>query len=391
MASEPQPQNATDDLNALDDESFRLHVRRWVEANYPPELRHPPKRLHWRDNKAWYMILAHQGWLAPGWPREYGGMGLSAAKQLLMTEEFERHGAARTNDHGIVMLGPLLIRYGTEAQKAFFLPKILSGEHVWCQGYSEPNAGSDLAGLATSAVLDGEDWVVNGQKTWTTLANDANWIFLLVRTDKAAKKQEGISFLLVPMDAPGITVRPIVNLDMHDEFSEVFFDNVRVPRENLVGEVNQGWTMAKALLGFERVMIGSPKQSAYALSRLRLLAQRMGISEDPAFRDRYTRLRLDLADHSALYETYVEILRRGELLGADVSMLKLNQSELYQRITEAMLEIAGENAGLLEPMEGNRDLNPAGLFIQARPVTIYGGSNEIQRNILAKNVLDLPG
>jgi alkylation response protein AidB-like acyl-CoA dehydrogenase len=379
------------DLNALDDESFRLHVRQWVEANYPPELRHPPKRLHWRDNQAWYMILARQGWLAPGWPREHGGMGLSAAKQLLMTEEFERHGAARTNDHGIVMLGPLLIRYGTEAQKDFFLPKILAGEHVWCQGYSEPNAGSDLAGLATSAVLDGDHWVVNGQKTWTTLANDANWIFLLVRTDKAAKKQEGISFLLVPMDAPGITVRPIVNLDMHDEFCEVFFDDVRVPKDNLVGEVNQGWTMAKALLGFERVMIGSPKQSAYALARLRQLAQRMGAWEDAAFQDRYTRLRLDLADHGALYETYVEILRRGELLGADVSLLKLHQSELYQRITEAMLEIAGENAGLLEPMEGNRDLNPAGLFIQARPVTIYGGSNEIQRNILAKSVLGLPG
>ena len=382
---------ASDDLNALNDEIFRAHVRTWVEANYPADLRNPPKRLHWRDNKVWYLMLAEKGWLAPGWPRELGGMGLSAAKQLLMMEEFERHGVARTNDHGIVMLGPLLIRYGTAAQQDFFLPKILSGEHVWCQGYSEPNAGSDLASLATSAVLDGDDWVINGQKTWTTLANDANWIFLLVRTDKAAKKQEGISFLLVPMDAPGITVRPIVNLDMHDEFCEVFFDNVRAPKDYLVGTVNQGWTMAKALLGFERVMIGSPKQSAYALTRLRGLAQRMGVWEEPAFQDRYTRLRLDLADHTALYQTYVEVLRRGELLGADVSMLKLHQSELYQRITEAMLEIAGENAGLLEPMEGNRDLNPAGLFIQARPTTIYGGSNEIQRNILAKSVLGLPG
>ena len=382
---------ASDDLNSLDDEAFRAHVRAWVEANYPADLRNPPKRLHWRDNKVWYLMLAEQGWLAPGWPRERGGMGLSAAKQLLMMEEFERHGVARTNDHGIVMLGPLLIRYGTAAQQDFFLPKILSGEHVWCQGYSEPNAGSDLASLATSAVLDGDDWVINGQKTWTTLANDANWIFLLVRTDKTAKKQEGISFLLVPMDAPGITVRPIVNLDRHDEFCEVFFDNVRAPKDYLVGTVNQGWTMAKALLGFERIMIGSPKQSAYALSRLRGLAQRMGVWEEPAFQDRYTRLRLDLADHTALYQTYVEILRRGELLGADVSMLKLHQSELYQRITETMLEIAGENAGLLEPMEGNRDLNPAGLFIQARPTTIYGGSNEIQRNILAKSVLGLPG
>ena len=379
-----------DDLNALDDETFRRTIREWVQANYPAEIRDPPKRLHFRDNKPWYMALSAKGWLAPGWPRELGGMGLSAPKQLAMMEEFERHGVARLNDHGIVMLGPLLISYGTDAQKAFFLPKILSGEHIWCQGYSEPNAGSDLASLRTTAVLDGDHWIVNGQKTWTTLANDANWIFALVRTDKTAKKQEGISFLLIPMDSPGITVRPIINLDRHDEFCEVFFDNVRVPKEYLVGEVNQGWTMAKALLGFERVMIGSPKQSAYALSRLRTLAQRMGVWDDAAFQDRYTRLRLDLADHTALYETYVDMLRRGEMPGADVSMLKLHQSEMYQRITDTMLEIAGENAGLLEPMDGNRNLNPAGLFIQARPVTIYGGSSEIQRTILAKNVLGLP-
>ena len=380
-----------DELDGMDDAGFRLAVRGWVQAHYPPELRDPPKRLHWRENKPWYMALSQQGWIAPGWPRELGGMGLSAARQLLMMEEFERHGAARTNDHGIVMLGPLLIRYGTDAQKDRFLPRILSGEDIWCQGYSEPNAGSDLASLSTSAVREGDEWVLTGQKTWTTLANDANWIFVLARTDKAAKKQEGISFFLVPMDAPGITVRPIINLDMHDEFCEVFFDGVRVPADHLVGEVNQGWTMAKALLGFERVMIGSPKQSAYALARLRTLAQHMDVWEEAAFQDSYVRLRLDLLDHTSLYETYVEVLRRGEMLGADVSMLKLNQSELLQRITDTMLEIAGGNAGLLEPMGGNRELNPAGLFIQARPVTIYGGSNEIQRNILAKAVLALPG
>jgi len=380
----------TTDLDTLDDTAFRRTVRSWLQANYPPEIRNPAKRLHWRDNKPWYMALSRQGWIAPGWPREHGGLGLSGARQLMMVEEFERHGAARTNDHGIVMLGPLLIRYGTPAQKARFLPRILAGEDVWCQGYSEPNAGSDLASLATTAVLEDGHWVLNGQKTWTTLANDANWIFVLARTDKAAKKQEGISFLLVPMDAPGITVRPIVNLDMHDEFCEVFFDDVRVPEDHLVGEVNQGWTMAKALLGFERVMIGSPKQSSYALERLRQLAQHMDVWEDGAFQDRYVRLRLDLLDHTSLYETYVDRLRRGELLGADVSLLKLHQSELYQRITDTMMEIAGENGGLLAPMGGNRELNPAGLFLQARPVTIYGGSNEIQRNILAKAVLGLP-
>ncbi|MDA8049778.1 MAG: acyl-CoA dehydrogenase family protein [Rhodospirillales bacterium] len=388
MPSELVP---AEDLEALDESAFRARVREFLAAHYPPELRNPPKRLHFRDSKPWYMALSRRGWLAPGWPREYGGMGLSAAKQLVMIEEFERHGCARFNDMGITMIGPLLIRFGTEAQKRLFLPKILSGEHIWCQGYSEPNAGSDLASLRTEAVAENGHWLVNGQKIWTTLATDANWIFLLVRTDKQAKQQEGISFLLVPMDLAGITVRPIINLDLHDEFCETFFDNVRVPRENLVGEINRGWTMAKALLGFERLLLGSPKQAAHALLRLRLLAERMGVADDPLFQDRYTRLRLDLADHKALYEEFAERVRRGEPLGADVSMLKVHQSELFQRITETMLEIAGENAGLLEPMGGNRELHPSGLFIQSRPTTIYGGSNEIQRNIIAKNVLELPG
>jgi len=379
------------DYNELDDPAFRGVVRRFVAENYPPELRYPPKRLHWAENKVWYMKLAEKGWLCPGWPREFGGMGLSSIKQVILTEEFERYGVARTNDHGIVMVGPLLIEHGTEEQRRKFLPRILSGENIWCQGYSEPNAGSDLASLRTEAVLDGDEYVINGQKTWTTLAMDANWIFLLVRTDKAAKKQEGISFLLVPMDSPGISVRPIITLDMHDEFCETFFDNVRVPKANLVGQPNKGWTMAKALLGHERIYLGSPKLSGYAFSRLKLLAERMGVWDDAVFQSRYTQLRLDLTDLRALYQHYVDIVRRGETLGADVSMLKVWQTELFQRITDLSIEIAGENTALLEPMEGNRELNPAGLYLQARPATIYGGSNEIQRNILAKNVLALPG
>ncbi len=387
LSTTPSP----DDLNPLDDEAFRMVIRRWVEANYPPGLRYPPKRLHWSENRVWYMKLAEKGWLCPGWPRAFGGMGLSSIKQIIMTDEFERYGVARTNDHGIVMVGPLLIDHGSEEQKQRFLPKILNGEHIWCQGYSEPNAGSDLASLRTEAVLDGDHYVVNGQKTWTTLAADANWIFLLVRTDKQAKKQEGISFLLAPMDTPGISVKPIITLDMHDEFCETFFDNVRVPKANLVGQPNKGWTMAKALLGHERIYLGSPKLSAYSFARLKLLAERMGVWEDALFQSRYTQLRLDLLDLRALYQTYVEIVRRGGTLGPDVSMLKVWQTELFQRITDLMVEIAGENAALLEPMEGNRELNPAGLYLQARPATIYGGSNEIQRNILAKNVLDLPG
>ena len=227
----------TQDLNLLEDEAFRLHVRQWIEAEYPAELRNPPKRLHWDENKPWYFKLAEKGWLAPNWPAEFGGMGISASKQLIFLEEKERHGCARLNDMGMTMIGPLLIRFGTDAQRRHFLPRILAGEHIWCQGYSEPNAGSDLANLRTEAVLDGDHWVVNGQKIWTSLAMDANWIFLLVRTNKIAKKQEGISFLLVEMNSPGITVRPIRNLDMGDEFCEVFFDNVRVPKDQIVGAV----------------------------------------------------------------------------------------------------------------------------------------------------------
>jgi hypothetical protein len=378
------------DFNAIDDESFRRLVRDFLKEHFPEELRETPKRLHWSEVKGWYMTLSRHGWLAPGWPAEFGGMGLSASKQLIYTEEFENYGVARTPDHGIMLLGPLLIRYGSPEQQQYFLPRILEGKDIWCQGYSEPNSGSDLASVRTEAVLDGDEWVINGQKIWTTLATDADWIFMLVRTDKSAKKQAGISFLLVPMDIPGVTVRPILNLDLHDELCEVFFDNVRVPKANLVGEMNAGWTMAKALLGFERIFLGSPKQSANALTRLSLLAEHLGIAEDPIFIDTFTRLRLDLEDHKLLFGVFAERLRRGETLGADVSLLKVHQTELFKRITDYMLEISGEYSGLLEPIEGNRNFNASGLFMQARPATIYGGSSEIQRNILAKTVLGLP-
>jgi alkylation response protein AidB-like acyl-CoA dehydrogenase len=379
-----------EDLNSMSDERFRDIVRDWIEANYPPEMRFPEKRLHLAENRFWYDKLSMKGWIAPGWPREYGGMGLTGGKQLVVHEELERHGCTRLNDMGLILVGPLLIRFGTEAQKRFFLPKILSGEHIWCQGYSEPNSGSDLASLRTEAVLDGGQWVVNGQKTWMTLAQDANWVFLLVRTDKSVKRQDGISFLLAPMDSPGISVRPLLTLDQNEEFAEVFFDSVRVPEDYLLGEINKGWTLAKALLGFERIFVGSPKQSAMALSKLKRLVEHMGVSDQPLVQDRYTRLAMDLADVSELYETFAERLRRGETIGPEVSMLKVFQSELYQRITDAMLEIAGENAGLLAPIDGNKRLNVGSAFLQARPATIYSGTNEIQRGILAKEVLGLP-
>ena len=379
-----------DDLDRLDDEAFRAVVREWIAANYPEPIRNPPKRLHWHENKPWFMALAAQGWLAPGWPRRYGGMGLSPGRQLIMVEEQERYGCARISDFGIIMLGPLLIHFGSEDQRQRFLPPILTGEHIWAQGYSEPNAGSDLASLRCEAVIDGDDYIVNGQKTWTTLGMDANWMFMLVRTNKEVRKQEGISFLLVPMDSPGITVRPIINLDLHDEFCEVFFDSVRVPRANLVGQPDKGWSMAKSLLGFERIFLGSPKQSEYALSRLRNMADVLGLWADPVFQDRYTRVDLDLADLKCLFGTFAGRLRRGETLGPDVSMLKVIQTELFQKITDLMLEVAGGHAALLDPVGGPGGLNPASLSIQSRPSSIYGGSNEIQRDILAKTVLDLP-
>lgn len=379
------------DYNAMPDAEFRQLVRNFVESHYPEIPRYSLNRLRWDEVKPWYLALSRRGWICPTWPREAGGMGLSAGKHLIMIDEFERFGCARVNDIGPVMLGPLLLKFGTEAQKDRFLPRILSGEHIWAQGYSEPGAGSDLAAVRCEAVLDGDEWVINGQKTWTTLGMDANWIFILARTDKTVKKQAGISFLLVPMDAAGLTVRPILNLDLDAEFCEVFFDNVRVPADHIVGEVNRGWTAAKALLGHERVFIGAPRLSASAMMRLRRMASREGVWDDPLFRDRYVELQCDVQDLSDLFETYVDRLRKGEAIGADVAMLKIFQSELYQRISELMVEIAGDAAGYRREPDGDRRLHALETYLSARPTTIFGGSTEIMRNVLAKAVLDLPG
>lgn len=378
------------DYNAWPDDVFRRHVQAWVDKNYPEELRYPLERLHRRDTKVWYDALTAKGWLAPGWSKEIGGMGLSPGKQLIMLDVTARHGCARFSDHGVNQLGPLIIHFGTPAQRAFFLPKIISGEHIWCQGYSEPNSGSDLASLRTEAVLDGDSWVINGQKIWTTLATDANWIYMLVRTQKSAKKQDGISFMLVPMSTPGITVRPIMSIGMNPEFCEVFFDNVRVPKDSLVGEVNQGWSMAKALLGFERLFVGSPAQSAVALEQLRRVADELGLFDDPVFSERYGRLLLDLEDHTSLFEIYVDKVRRGEELGPDVSMLKVNQTELYKRITQTAIDAGAEYAAFrLAPCD-EITVTPAAMWIQSLVTTIYGGTSEVQRNILSKQVLHLP-
>ena len=378
-----------DRLGALDDGAFRTEVRAWIEANYPVDMvRHPSRRLFWRENRDWYARLSAQGWLAPGWPAEHGGMGLPGARQLIMIEELERFGAARVNDQGLIMLGPLLIQHGTAEQKAFFLPRILSGEHVWAQAYSEPEAGSDLASLRLDAEDRGDHWVLNGQKTWITLGTDANWVFVLARTGKGGKKQEGISFLLMPTDSPGLTVRGITNLDGGDEYAEMFFENVRVPKDMVVGEVDKGWTYAKALLGFERIAIGSPKLSSSGLARLKQLADELGVSAEPEFLAAYRRHRMDLEDLKALYERVVAAVKRGEMPNAEISVMKIVQTELFGRITETMLAIAGGEAGLLHAMSSG--LHPAGMFLLARPATIFGGSSEILRNVIARTELGMP-
>ena len=379
------------DFSALDNDAFRQAVRKWFVENAPADVLHPAKRLHWDEIRHWTEKLSRQGWIAPRWPREYGGMGLTAAQQIIYQEELERLGIARAPDMGIVMIGPLLIQYGTEEQRQRFLPRIVDCHDVWCQGYSEPGAGSDLASLRTEAVLDGDHYVVNGHKTWTTMAQDANWMFCLVRTDKEVKKQRGISFMLIDMAQPGVTVRPIINLSDHDEFCEVFLDDVRVPVENIVGEVNQGWTMAKALLGHERLFLGSPRLAVYALGRLQAMAQAAGLFDDPLFVDKFTQLRMDVEDLNAMFQRYADDIKKGKPMGADISILKIWGTETYQRVTEFMVEAAAECGAMTGVVDfDGTGVDIVGQFMNSRPATIYGGSNEIQRNILAKAVLDLP-
>ncbi len=374
-------------------EPLQREARAFVEANFPAEWRYPSSRMRHTEVEPWLRKLHEKGWGAPGWPVEFGGMGLSAYDQIKMQEEFDRHGVMVVPNMGIAMLGPLLIRYGTEQQRRDYLPRILSGEMRWCQGYSEPGAGSDLASLRTTAVLDGDEFVVNGQKIWTSLAMDAHMIFMLVRTDPEARKQEGISFLLADMKTPGITVRRIVNISGESEFCEVFFDNVRVPKQNLVGEMNRGWMMAKSLLGSERIMVGSPRLARYPLMLLKNLLRSEGLWQEPVLRARYDALQLEVDDLAAAYIRMVEVLRRGGELGAEVSLLKIWITEAMQHVTDMLLEVSGD-AGVIDESRTLADgssLHAARQYFLSRPATIYAGSNEIQRNILAKAILGLPG
>ncbi|MGE0224721.1 MAG: acyl-CoA dehydrogenase [Acetobacteraceae bacterium] len=379
------------DWNGLANAEFRALVRDFFETEYPDEYRHLPRRVRWHEVRDFNLKLAERGWIAPAWPRSAGGMALSPAKQLIYVEELERAGVGRAPDQGVRQLGPVLMRYGTEAQKAEYLPKILSCEHIWCQGYSEPGSGSDLASVATSAVREGDTFVINGQKIWTSLAMDSTHIYILCRTDPTRPKQQGLSFIIAPMDTPGITWRPIRNIAGDEEFCQVFLDDVRVPAANLVGELNQGWTVAKAVLGFERLGTGSPNRPLMAFNRLTTLARASGLFEDAGFVDDYTRLRTLLLDHATLYSRYAQAVGRGELLGHEVSYLKIIGMEAMQRATEFALERAGALGAMAGPFAvGDTELDLMAPFYLARMTTIGAGTSEINRNIVAKRVLRLP-
>ncbi|RJF91696.1 acyl-CoA dehydrogenase family protein [Noviherbaspirillum saxi] len=383
-------------LAEMPDEAFRLRFRTWLEQHYPQEWRQdhrrPFLRLRGEDLRYWLRLLNEHGWRAPAWPREYGGMGLSFRKQLIYYQETERIGVARIIDNGETQLGPTLIHCGTEEQRRYYLPRILDCDDVWCQGYSEPGAGSDLASLRTQAVRDGDSFVVSGQKIWTTHATEGTHIFTLVRTGRYEKKQQGISFLLIDLKAPGVTIRPIPNIAGEDEFCEVFFDAVRVSADNLVGELDQGWNVAKALLGHERVWLGSPALAAKALELAESLVTEIGFAADVGVTDRLAALQADLHDYRLLYADICNsIAEKEQQPGPEVSVLKVYISELLQRITEFNVEIASEYGGVMGDVQiGSMLTDLHWQLMMARPVTIYAGANEVQRDILAKAVLQMP-
>ena len=393
------------DLNYSPEETaFRDEVRTWLDGNLPHELR--DKVLDYRelsrdDLLRWHRLLAQKGWVAADWPVEWGGTGWTVVQRYIFEEECGYAGTPPLVPFGLRMCAPVLFRFGTDAQKQRFLPPIYKGEVLWCQGYSEPGAGSDLAALKTRAVRDDGHYVVSGQKIWTTLAHYADWIFCLVRTDAGGgKRQEGISFLLIDMTSPGITVRPIMLLDGGLEVNEVFFDDVRVPAENLVHEEGRGWTVAKYLLGYERMGTGRVGQSKRELMRLKELAARQPkdgrpLLDDPRFRDRLTRVEVELMALEVTNLRFLDQLRRGgRPPGAEVSLLKIKGTEIQQAITELMMQTAGPFAQAFRPLDTAADFDAftatlAPRYCNLRKATIYAGSNEIQRNIIAKLTLGL--
>jgi alkylation response protein AidB-like acyl-CoA dehydrogenase len=397
------------DLNLTQEEQrFKDEVRTFLAEKLPQRLATKVKmgqRLSKSDHEQWHAILNEQGWLAPLWPTEYGGPGWNAVQKFIFENECDLANAPRVISFGLKMLGPVLIQYGSKAQKDYWLPRILNGADWWCQGYSEPGAGSDLASLKTSAVREGDHYVVNGQKTWTTLGQHANMIFCLVRTDPDVKKQAGISFLLIDMNSPGVEVRPITTLDGEHEVNEIFFTNVRVPAANRVGEENKGWTYAKYLLTFERTNLARVGYSMAILGRVKEIARRIHqngrpLIDEPLFAARLARLEIALENLRITNLRVVATVAGGGAPGAESSILKIAGTQVLQEITALMRRAMGPYAqpfiseALDEDYSGDlpgpvEAAAAASQYFNNRKLSIFGGSNEIQRSVVAKSILGL--
>ncbi len=389
-------------------DAFRDDTRRWLETNAPPSMRTPPtsaddvcwggrKGNYPDDVRRWLAVMGERGWTAPTWPREYGGGGLSKDEAKVLGEELARQKLRPALiGFGLEMIGPLILQVGNEEQKREHIPRIVRGEVRWCQGYSEPGAGSDLAGLQTKAVRDGDDYILNGQKVWTSYGDNSDWMFLLVRTDPTVK-HGGITFLLMDMESPGVQVKPILLISGSSPFCETFLTDVRVPRRNVVGQENGGWSIAKMLLRFERNMIADVFKARDDRSRLLGMARRYlpagddGRLGDAVLRDRLTQLELDQLALDLTLSRSRDRLKAGQAPGPETSIFKLYGTELNQRRRELQMAIAGPQAlGWEGPGFEADELTLTRDWLRSRGNTIEGGTSEIQLNIIAKNVLGLP-
>lgn len=390
------------DLNFTPEEqAFRADIRQWVAGHLPKDISHKVHnalRLNKDDLQRWARILGKQGWHGWAWPKQFGGPGWNAVQRHLFEEECALAGAPRVVPFGPVMVAPVIMAFGSREQQERHLPGIMSGDVWWSQGYSEPGSGSDLASVKTRAERRGDTYIVNGQKTWTTLGQYGDWIFCLVRTDASVKPQAGISFLLIDMKSPGVTVRPITMLDGEHEVNEVFFDDVVVPAENLVGEENKGWTYAKYLLAHERTNIADVNRGKRELERLKRIAKAEGVYDDPRFRDQIALLEVDIVALEMMVLRVLSAESSGRQSLDVAGLLKIRGSEIQQRYTELMMLAAGPYATpfIQEAMEAGWQGDQVGAahcaplashYFNYRKTTIYGGSNEVQRNIVAQTVL----
>jgi len=389
-----------------EEEKFRDEVRAFVAENITEDIRKKTMtgfRLDKEDHESWQKKLYEKGWMAPGWPVEYGGTGWSPMQKHIFEEECAAGGAPPVIAFGVTMVAPVIMAFGSDKQKEYYLPRILKSEDWWCQGYSEPGSGSDLASLRTKAVLNGDHYIVNGQKTWTSLAQHANLMFCLVRTSDEGKRQEGISFLLVDMNQPGVTVQPIKTIDGSTEVNNVFLEDVKVPVENRVGEENKGWTYAKYLLGHERTSIAAVGRSKAQIKRLKTIASAeehngKALIHDQAFREKIADIEIDLLALESLVLRVLSDESAGKGPGPEASFLKIKGTEVQQGITELLIEAIGNYAHpfIPESMDKGWNEEPIGPeyassiaphYFNWRKASIYGGSNEIQKNIIAKAVL----